>query len=478
MSSKPNPSSSKRFWLNSLSFRLALAINLTAIVVLLVFWGLDYKREYRVHMDEQVERLKEEAKILRIAQQEFTDAEAFQHYVDAYCRQMGRHVSPGHHILVTDQNGEVIARAHIRSDADLEAKMSVIRGEDTRTFVHDDQEYMAVGLAATEDSTILMAQSLAPVKRVIRRQAISRALSAAVLVALIIAVTNYLLLRWVRRPIQSLVDGVEIIRQGRFDHRIDEFGTTEFSFLADGFNRMSGSLATAEQRRLLEMEKARRIHLGLLPPKVIRSPGFTVTGQYIPTDRVGGDYYDVLEYPDGRWLFVIADVSGHGVPAALVMAMLKSLIRQAVRQRKHLNAIAELTNQELELLVGMKHFVTCMLVLYDPLSGELEYLNCGHEPAVVVNEAAQLVVTLDSTGMPLGVVRDANWEIEHLHLEPGDRLYLLTDGLAEVSDRDDNILGRKKLIQIIQNTAKLLPSCQMEAILQQVADLHENDTFA
>jgi len=85
---------------------------------------------------------------------------------------------------------------------------------------------------------------------------------------------------------------------------------------------------------------------------------------------------------------------------------------------------------------------------------------------------------LESTGMPLGVLPEGKWEIEHLQLAPGDRLHLLTDGLAEATDKDDNLLGRKKLIQIIQNTSNLSPSPQVEAILQQIGDLHGSTTFA
>lgn len=462
---------------SSLSFRLALVINLTALAVLIVFGIHDYMRERRVHLEEQVDRLREEARVLHVAQRQLATPEEFQRYVDAYCQQMGRHVSPGHHIAAVDPQGQVLVRAHMHADERLESEMAVVQGLGTRRFTFMGQEFMVVGVPSEEAGTILVTQSLAPVKRVIRRQAVSRVVSMSTLVVLLMVITNWALWRWVRRPIGRLVEGVEQVGRRHFHYRIDRLSTSELQFLAEGFNRMTASLEEAETRRQNELEKARHIHFGLLPREATIVPGLSFAARYIPADTIGGDYYDLLPCPDGGWLIVVADVSGHGISAALVASMLKALLRQAVRQCMGLEATADLLNQELEVLTGTEHFVTCLLARYTPDSGELQYVSCGHEAAVIVNRAQELVGALESTGLPLGVAADTEWTSGTVSLHQGDRLCLVTDGLAESSRPDGGMLGREQVLRMMLDTADLPPREQIAEILQRTAKLHGQQAF-
>ncbi len=467
-----------RSWGTSLSFRLAVVVNVTAVLVLAAFWQTDYSRERDVHLAEQADSLREEARVLRVAQAQLDGISAFQAYTDAYCRQMERHISPGHHIIVTDEGGEVIVRAHVRADPRLESKMLAALGTDVARFDYDGQEYMAVVVLGNEQTAIVVAQSLAPMEQIIHRQAVSRAASVTVLVVLLVLVTNLALLRWVRRPIHSLVRAVGAIGARKFEHRISGLPTAEFRFLADGFNRMAESLAQTERRRRHELAKARRIHMGLLPPSIDQVPGLLAAARYVPASAVGGDYYDVLVYPNGNWLFVIADVSGHGVPAALVAAMLKTLIRQFVRQGRRAQAIAELLNAELEPLVGTEHFITCLFAEYRPQTGDFLYVNCGHEPGLCLRVKDRALEMLSPTGLPLAVEERAAWECRSVRLHEGDRVYLFTDGLIEAPGPAEDLLGRERLVEFIRATAGTTPSAQVEAVLRNVRDFAGDRPFS
>jgi serine phosphatase RsbU (regulator of sigma subunit) len=463
---------------DSLAFRLGLAVNLTALVVLVVFAAGDYRRERRAHLQEQAERLREEGKVLRVARQQLPEPAGFQQYVDDYCRQMERHVSPGHHIVVTDSTGQIISRAHVHVVQGFEAEMIVLQGDGRRRFEYENEEFMVVGVDAGNGATILVAQSLAPMKRVIRRQATSRAVSVTVLVAMVIVVTNLMLWRLVRRPIRRLTQGVEAVRERRFDHRIEQLNTAELQFLGDGFNRMSAELEKVELIRQLEMDKARRIHLGLLPPESATIPGLSMAARYSPADSVGGDYYDMLEYQDGRWLILIADVSGHGVSAALVTAMIKALSRQAVAQGQPPLDIAKLLNRELELLTGSEHFVTFLAWLYDPKMSELQYVNCGHEPGVILASDGKIKHRLQTGGLPLGIVSDATWNVGTCTLERGEQLYLMTDGLIEVYNDLGEMLGRDRLVQLLSNRNNGSPGKTVDKIIGEIGRFQGKDSFA
>lgn len=456
-------------WRKSLSFRLGLAINLVAFLVLLIFWFADYRLERSVHLNEHAARLSEEAKVVRLAEQAFAEPAGFHRFIENYCRQMEPSISPGHHIVVTDGDGQIIESMMAGGQDDLARVLVTLQRDRVRLFQHDAQEFMMAGEPRVGGGAVVVAQSLAPVRRLIRRQFLSRAASMTVLVTLILAATNVLLVRWVRRPISKLVAGVGAIGQGRFDVRIEPLRTAEMTRVAEGINRMTESLEQAEHVRQRDMAKARRIHRALLPPVDIEIPGLTMNARYISADSVGGDYYDALPFPDGRWLLVIADVSGHGLSAALVTAMLKAEFRQFARRGlQKLEAIARVVNTELESLLGTEHFVTCFLALFDPTVFCLEYVNCGHEPGILLGGDGILKAQLESSALPLGVSANSTWESATVQLDPEDRLYLFTDGLAETPSPDGVLFGRDRLMESIQATACQHPAVQIEAVLGQI----------
>jgi len=205
-----------------------------------------------------------------------------------------------------------------------------------------------------------------------------------------------------------------------------------------------------EARRTERMEQelavAQLIQQQFLPKSLPELPGFHVTAFYRPARRVGGDFYDFIELPDGRVMIVVGDVTDKGVPAALVMASTHALLRSAAPQ---LLSPGETLAQVNNLLCGdipAQMFVTCMALVLDARTGQLEYANAGHD--VPYLRTAQGVVELRATGMPLGLMPGMVYEERSTVLHPGERLLLHSDGLAEAHSPRREMFGFPRVAEL------------------------------
>lgn len=469
-----------RFW-NSLAFRVALVVNLTVVAVIGVFAVLDYRRERSAHLREEFERLREEARVIGVARAHAPDRDAFQRFIDDFCRQMSSAASPGHHIILLDGDGEVLMRAHERGNPDLEARMSAsarsgsIPAGAMNRFEYGGEGYLSVAVPAHDDATVAVAQSLAPVERIIGAQRLSRMISLGMLVILVFAVTTLGLWVWVRRPLRALVAGVAAMGRGRFDVRVASSGSSELRYLGQRINEMADALGRVEARRRAEMERARSIQRGLLPCGNHHVSGFDIATIFLPTDSVGGDLFDIVELKDGSTLLVIIDVSGHGVAAALCTALLRTVLRHRATQTCDLARIAEAMNRELGGITDHGGFATCFYARLLKDSNEVEYLSAGHDPAFVIR-AGGLKETLARGGFPLGIEEGTIYRYQQARLEPGDRLFLYTDGLHEVFDLNGNPFGRNRLEDMIFETRSLPPQEQLSVVIRGIrAFQHKND---
>ena len=167
-------------------------------------------------------------------------------------------------------------------------------------------------------------------------------------------------------------------------------------------------------------------------------PSYEVAAYYQPAREVGGDFYDFLPLPDGQLGLIVGDVSGKGVPAALVMAITRTMLQAAYRLGSP-GEILEQVNNTLYQDIPPNMYVTCLAALLDSRTGRLQYANAGHDLPYLRHAAG--VSKLRATGMPLGLMPGMSYEQKEIALMPGDSVLLYSDGLVEAHDPQREMFG-------------------------------------
>ena len=202
--------------------------------------------------------------------------------------------------------------------------------------------------------------------------------------------------------------------------------------------------AAAERERIQqELRVARLIQQTLLPQELPQLSNWYVDAYYQPARAVGGDFYDFIYYEDGRVAFIVADVTDKGVPAALVMATTRSILRAAAERLAAPGAILERTNNVLVAEIPPKMFVTCFIAVLDPVSGRMQYANAGHDVPYHIGNGS--VGELRARGMPLGLMPGMTYEEKETVLSPSDIVLLYSDGLVEAHAPDREMFGFPRL---------------------------------
>jgi sigma-B regulation protein RsbU (phosphoserine phosphatase) len=209
-----------------------------------------------------------------------------------------------------------------------------------------------------------------------------------------------------------------------------------------------------EKKRLEgEISVAREIQQRLLPAKMPEFRGFEFAAKNIPTFKVGGDYYDFLPLPDGRLAFAIGDVSGKGIPAALLMSSLRAGFQTQLREDKSLTSVADKLNRLIFHCTSMSSFITFFFGVIHPKKKYIDYINCGHNPPYVLLQSGKLKDLRDG-GLVLGMVDDAKFSRGRIVLSPGEMLVSFTDGVTEALNKRGRLFGEKKLEKLILKNRK------------------------
>jgi serine phosphatase RsbU (regulator of sigma subunit) len=221
----------------------------------------------------------------------------------------------------------------------------------------------------------------------------------------------------------------------------------------------------AEHGRLeQEMRLARDIQLALLPAALPQLPGWSTASRYTPARTVGGDFYDFIPRADGRLGVLIADVSGKGMAAALLMATTRSILRSVIDAEEKPGAALRRANTLLKREIPKGFFVTCLYGLLDPATGVFVFANAGHNlPVAQRGTAASL---LRARGMPLGLMDDMAYEEQATTLEAGDLLLLYSDGLVEAHDAGRAMYGRARLSATLLAMQDEPSGCVLDAVLE------------
>jgi serine phosphatase RsbU (regulator of sigma subunit)/anti-sigma regulatory factor (Ser/Thr protein kinase) len=212
--------------------------------------------------------------------------------------------------------------------------------------------------------------------------------------------------------------------------------------------RQQQAEARERERLAHELRVARVIQQTLLPKEIPALPGWHMAAHWQPARAVSGDFYDFINFPDGRLGIIVADVTDKGVPAALVMATTRSVMRSTAERLVSPGIVLKQANNALCPDMPPNMFVTCLYVLLNPTTGELKFANAGHN--LPYQSTKDGVVELRARGMPLGLMPDMDYEEKEAGLMPGDHLILYSDGLIEAHNPKGEMFGFPRLHDLVQ----------------------------
>jgi serine phosphatase RsbU (regulator of sigma subunit) len=224
---------------------------------------------------------------------------------------------------------------------------------------------------------------------------------------------------------------------------------------------------TRSQQQEQELDKAREIQQGLLPKKIPQVSGLEVVGTWQPARVVGGDYFDVLKFSEGKIGVCIGDVVGKGISAALLMANLQASFRAFASEAVSPGALVSKLNEVISNNIAADKFVTFCYCMIDTTDNRLTYASAGHCPPILFHKSGE-AVPLKEGGTPLGIFPDREYEHAGLQLESGDRLVLYTDGLTEAMNLDEQEFGEQRLVELGSRNIALSASEMLAAIKKEV----------
>lgn len=275
-----------------------------------------------------------------------------------------------------------------------------------------------------------------------------------------------LVTRGLVRRIKRLVKATASFAEGDYTQRVLVAKRDEVGQLEERFNEMAQQLvesmrkeqemieknARLEERTRIEQElqTARLIQHSLLPKEVPDLAGWQLATYYQPAREVGGDLYDFLTFADGRLGLVIGDVTDKGVPAAMVMATTRSMLRAAALASDSPGEVLARVNNLLYTDTPERMFVTCFYAILEPTSGKLRYANAGHDLPYQRNHSG--VVELKATGMPLGLMPDMSYEECETHIARGDSLLFYSDGLVEAHNPTHEMFSFPRLKTLLASS--------------------------
>jgi phosphoserine phosphatase RsbU/P len=232
-------------------------------------------------------------------------------------------------------------------------------------------------------------------------------------------------------------------------------------------------LQALEKERLeREMHLAAEIQRQILPKGAPVVPGFQLAGWYRPAWQVGGDYYDLFPLRDGLISLVLGDVSGKGMPAALMVSTLHSALRLLLDQVAFGPVLLEKLNRHISESSAANKFITMLLAELDPHSGVLHYMNAGHNPGILLRGNGS-VEQLGAGGLPLGLLPEARFQSRALTLEPRDLLCIYSDGITEAESPAEEEFGMGRLIELLRAGRDLPLPELIETIPQAVGEFSQ-----
>jgi serine phosphatase RsbU (regulator of sigma subunit) len=265
------------------------------------------------------------------------------------------------------------------------------------------------------------------------------------------------------RPIKVLAEGANIIGSGKLEHKIHIKGSDEIGLLSDEFNRMTGRLLDYQKRmeekaKLDEqLEIARNIQQSLIPQAGIENDHISIGGFYKAAAGVGGDYYDFIQIDGGMYGLIMSDVAGKGVPASLMMIMIRTVFKSLIQSGlSEPDKVVSLMNSTIASDISSDRFATLLFGIYNQKNRLFRYTNAGYGPLLVYKTGRKkcFLVSPPQGSPPIGSMPDVQYgEEKPIQLERGDSVFLFTDGIHESRNEREEEYGMDRLAGVIPGFA-------------------------
>ncbi len=224
-----------------------------------------------------------------------------------------------------------------------------------------------------------------------------------------------------------------------------------------------------ERAMAAELNQAAQIQMALLPTSTPNVKGLDIAGKTLSSRTVGGDYFDYLEFPDGRIGMIVGDVAGKGMPASLLEASLQARVKVLFEEGDRLSEKITRLNKATAASCPDNRFITFFMTVADPATGELVFCNAGHNPPMLVRAGGGHTL-LDGGGLMLGIFAMSKYTESTAQMQPGDVLVLYTDGVTEANNLAEDDFGEARLLALVESL-KDRPAVEIvDAIHKAVAD--------
>ncbi len=255
------------------------------------------------------------------------------------------------------------------------------------------------------------------------------------------------------------------------DKKIMESVTEQIAFGFDTINYLDEKI---EQQKINEqMKLAREIQSSLLPKKIPEIKNISTAAFYRSAYDVGGDYYDIIKINENEVLGLVADVSGKGIPAALIMSSLRAIVRSKVEENKGLMNMVTYLNKYLNKNIPDDRFVTAIFVLINSKNKTVQVINAGHNTTPYIKDGEMYYV--ESTGLPLGISEDLGYDIEPITYKDNFLMANFTDGITEARNENKEEYGQKRLEDVMKEINKQNTNVIVNSIIESV-DQFAKDT--
>ncbi len=406
------------------------------------------------------------------------DSTQFRADIDKYVKSVSknRHVGNEGFVAICDENfnlvtdesgfeGEELQKIGITFDPGAipegEIFESVVYGEEYLCSYRFVEGYYIVGAMPKQEAMFMKEVSVY----------VNTFMEILIFAALFVLI-YFLIKRIIIDNLRKINKGLAEITNGNLNVTVDVRSNEEFASLSDDINQTVGTLKRyikqAAARIDKELEFAKQIQYSSLPTAFPKSNSFRLYAEMITAKEVGGDFYDFYMLSDSTIAFLVADVSGKGIPAAMFMMRAKTVIRELAERGLEPDEIFTLANEKLCENNDAGMFVTAWLGVLDTKTGVMKFANAGHNPPLFKRNGEKFEYMKARSGMLLAGMEGIKYRKNELQLMPGDKIYLYTDGVTEATDNNTELYGEQRLLDFVNSLDKTEPESLCKLIKEDV----------